>query len=114
MRKFIQHRDRGNIAGVARGRLKGANAALTQNDVRVAVRHNVFGGHEQLFDGGTEAAFEHNRLARLAKGFEQGKVLHVASADLKNVGVFSHHVHVAVAHHLGDDAKAGFLLGLPQ
>ena len=67
--------------------------------------------HEQFLDGGAEAAFEQNGTAAFAKRFEQREVLHVARADLHDVGIVGHQFDVAIAHHFGDDGEAGGLLG---
>ena len=82
--------------------------------LRIAVRHQVFGGHEQLFDGRAEPAFQQHRPAAAAQRFEQREVLHVARAHLHDVGVVGHHLDITVAHHFGDDLQAGGLLGLLQ
>ena len=69
--------------------------------------HDVFGRHEQFLDGGAEAALQHDGAAAAAQHFEQREVLHVARADLQDVGVFGDQVDVAVAHDLGDDSETG-------
>jgi hypothetical protein len=48
VRKLVEGRDGGDVAGVAGGRFKGADSALAQDDVGIAVRHDVFSGHQQL------------------------------------------------------------------
>ena len=40
--------------------------------------------------------------------------MHIARADLENVCVLSHQFHVAIAHHLRDDAEAGGLFRFGQ
>ena len=45
MRLALEHRNRRDVERVARRRLVGANAALAQHDVVIAVRHDVLGGH---------------------------------------------------------------------
>src|ERR1022692_2360972 len=74
VRKLVQHRHGGDIAGIAGGGLEGPYAALAQNHVRVAVGHNVLGGHEQFLDGGTHAAFEQHRTAAAAQRIQQRKI----------------------------------------
>src|SRR5579871_57119 len=63
MCEFVQNGDRSDVAGVAGGGLKGADAALAEDHVRVAMRHDILRGHEQFLDGGTHAAFEQHRPA---------------------------------------------------
>jgi hypothetical protein len=42
----FQHRHGHDVAGVARGGFKGADAALAQHDVGIAVGHDVLGRHQ--------------------------------------------------------------------
>ena len=99
--------NRGDVAGVARGGFEGADAALAENHVGIAVRDDVFGGHEQFFDGGAEAALQQHGPAAFAERFQEHEVLHVARADLHDVGVLRDEIDVAIAHDFGDDAEAG-------
>ena len=46
------------VEGVAGTRLERADAALAQDDVFVALAHDVLGRHQQLVDGTRHAAFE--------------------------------------------------------
>ena len=46
-----------------------------------------------------------------ADGFEQAVVLHVAGADLENVGVFADDVDVFGRDDFGDNREAGFVAG---
>src|SRR4029077_4170320 len=85
--ELVEDRDGGNVTGVAGGGFKSADAALAEQYIRIAVRDQVFGGHEQLLDGRAEAALEQHRAAAAAERLEQGEVLHVARADLHDVGV---------------------------
>ena len=55
-----------------------------------------------------------HRLLHLAHGLKQTVVLHVARADLQNVGVLGHHGHRLDRHHLGDDGQPGLLTGFGQ
>ena len=114
VRQLVQHRYRRDVAGVARGGFEGADAALAQNHVGVAVRHDVLRRHQQFLDRGAHAALQQHRPAAAAQRFQQREILHIARADLHEVGVLGHQLHVAIAHHFGDDAETGALLGLAQ
>ena len=46
--------------------------------------------------------------------FRQREVLHVARADLHDVGVFGHQIDIAIAHDFGDDGKPGGFARLRQ
>jgi len=50
MRHLLDHGHRIDIGGIACVLLKRADAALAQDDTRIAIRQDVFGGHEQFFD----------------------------------------------------------------
>src|SRR5882724_7716899 len=78
MREFVERGNGRDVAGVARDGLEGANAALAENYVWIAVGHDVFGGHEELFYGAAEAAFEQHRASALPQRLQQHEVLHVA------------------------------------
>ena len=54
------------------------------------------------------------RLARPGDAFEQGEVLHVACADLDDVGGLLDGVGIVRVHQLGHDADARFLSRLLQ
>ena len=75
---------------------------------------NVFGGHQQVFDGGGHAPFEQHRLVGLADRVQQVIILHVARANLQHVGVNGHQGHLAGGHDFGDNRQAGRLAGFGQ
>src|SRR3989304_1738175 len=102
------------LAGEGGVRVVGADAALAEDDVAVAVGEDVLGGEEPLLDGGPHAALEEHRLVRLADLVQEGEVLHVAAAYLEDIGEAGDEVHVAGVHDLGDDGEAGLGAGLGQ
>jgi hypothetical protein len=61
-----------------------------------------------------EAALQHDRLLGRAEPLQQGVVLHVARADLQDVGILGHHGQRVGGHHLGDDLESGLLAGQRQ
>ena len=85
MAQPLDHRDGVNVEGEAGRRLVGADAALAQDDVAVAMGEDVLGGQQPLLDGRPHAALQEHRLLRLAHLVQEGEVLHVAAADLKDV-----------------------------
>ena len=50
-----------------------------------------------------------NRIGRpdFAERFQQREVLHVARADLQDVGILGHELDVTIRHDFGDDRQAG-------
>ena len=50
-----------------------------------------------------------HRTVRFAQRFQQREVLHVARADLQNIGILRHQLDVAIAHHFGDDSEPRLL-----
>ena len=115
MGHLFQHRHGGNIQRVAHARLKGADAALTQHDIGVALGHDVLSTHDQLLQGGGKAALEQHRYIQLADRLEQLKVLHVARADLDHIDLgVQKQRDMLVVHQLGHDGLAGDCAGLLQ
>ena len=94
------------VAGVIRKR---PHATFTQNDVVVTFAHDVLGRHQELFQRGRHPAFEQHRLARLASAFQQREVLHVAGANLDDVGVLVHQRQGFVVHGFRYDEQAEVL-----
>ena len=86
--------------------LKGADAALAEDNVLVALGHDVLGAHHKLFQRVGQAAFEQHGLFLAAHGLEQLKVLHVAGTHLDEVHVLEQGQVLGV-HDLGDDGGAG-------
>ena len=64
--------DDGQREGVAGVGFEGADAALAEDDVGVSAGHDVFGGEEEFFEGGGEAALEEDGFVCLADGHEGG------------------------------------------
>ena len=67
MAQFVEHGDRCKIQRVAGVIIKGADAPLTENDLLVAVCHDVFGAHQQLLQGVGKAALEQDGLTELSQ-----------------------------------------------
>src|SRR6266446_6864013 len=59
-----------------------------RNMQNFSLRHDVFGGHEKFVERGGHAALEEDGFFGAAGALEQGEILHVAGADLNDVGVF--------------------------
>ena len=62
-RELLHDRHRRDVEREARRRLERADAALAQDDVRVAVHRDVLARREPLLDRGGHAALEQHRLA---------------------------------------------------
>src|SRR3990172_32752 len=114
MAQPLDHRYCVHVEGEAGGRLVGADAALAEDDVGVAVGEDVRGGEQPLLDRRPHAALEEHGLVRLADLVQEGEVLHVAAANLEDVGVAGDEVDVAGVHHLGDDGQAGLGAGFGE
>ncbi len=105
----LRQGDGAYIHGEAGIGLEGADAPLAQHDLLVAPVQNVLSSQQPLLKRRPHAPLEHHRLAAAAHLVQKGVVLHVAAADLKDIGVAGHHLHVAHVHHLGDDGQARLL-----
>src|SRR6266403_1570506 len=85
---------------------EGAHSALAENYVVVALAHDVLGGHEKFFERCRDAALQEDGLAGASGALEQREVLHVASADLDDVGVLVDEVERFVIDGFGDDEQS--------
>ena len=103
----MEERHRGEVEGVAGVRLERPDAPLAEDDVGVARRDDVLGGHEELLDRRPEAALEHDRPGDPAGRVEERVVLHVPGADLEDVDVLGDDVDLVRLHDLGDRRQAG-------
>ena len=110
VRQLMEHRHGGKIERVSRIIVKRADAALAEDDLLVAARHDVLGAHQQLLERSGETALEQNGLAEPSELLEQVEVLHIARADLNDVHI-REKVERGGAHDLGNDRKPGFLPG---
>ena len=113
VRKLVQHAYRAEVERVARRSLEGAYAALAEDYVLVAVRHDILRAHEQLFYRVREAALDEYRLARLAELLQQFEVLHIARADLNHVHVLEERQMVRV-HDFRDYRQPRLFFGFEQ
>ena len=107
---FVEHDHPRKVEGVAHTGLEGADAALAEDDVLVALGHDVLGTHHELFQRVGEAALEQDGLLLAADGLEQLEVLHVAGTDLDEVHVLKQGQVLGV-HDFGDDGGAGGAAG---
>ena len=107
---LMKHDHAGEVEGVAHTGLKGADAALAENDVLVALGHDVLGAHDELLEGVGETALEQDRFFLTAYSLEQFEVLHIAGAHLDEVYVLEERQMFGV-HDLGDDGRAGGTAG---
>ena len=110
MRDLLEQRDRGYIKGVAHRGFKGADAALAEDDVGVAVVEDELRGAEKIGDGGHHSALQQDWPPAAGRCFQQREVLHVAGADLQDVGVLGHQRDIGLAHHFRHNGQAGLCL----
>ena len=64
------------------------------------------GGEQPLVDRRGDPALEQNGQLRLSRAPEQGKILHVARADLDHIGIFFHEIDTSFVERLGDNLQA--------
>ena len=106
----MEHGDRRQIQGIAGVIVKGADAPLAEDDLFIAVGHDVLGTHQQFLQGVGKATLEEDGLAELAQLPQKVEILHIPCAYLQYIHVIKegqvHHTH-----DLGDDGQAGLLPG---
>jgi len=93
---------------------EGAHAALAENHVVVAFGEDVFGGHEEFVERGGHAALQEDGFFGVAGALEEREILHVARADLDDVGVLLDEVEAFVIDGFGDDAEAEVFSGFGE
>src|ERR1051326_2844691 len=106
MRDASDRRNRREIERVARVLRKRANAALAEHDLVVSFGHHVLGGEQPLVERRREPAFQQDGDARFAGASQQGKVLHVARADLDDVAVAFDEIDARFVECFSDDLQA--------
>ena len=99
------------VEGIAGRIFKCANSALAKDDLAVALGKGILGRHEQVFHGRAHAALQENRDPGAAALLEQVEVLHVAGADLEDIGISLDVRHLPRVHDLGDDRHAEAVAG---
>src|SRR5258706_12863570 len=89
--------------------IEAAYAALAKDDVWIACCNNVFGCQEPLVNRGRKSALQHYRtVLPMASGGEQkGEILHIAAADLQNIGVLCYRVNHLGLHHFRNHRQPG-------
>ena len=109
MTAFLDGRNDGEIKRVAGEIGEGAYAAFAEHHVVVALGEDVLGGHEKFVEGGGHAALQKYRKLGAAGTLEEREILHVARADLDDVGILFDEVEGFVVDSFGDDAEAELL-----
>src|SRR5215211_3060279 len=112
--QLAKHRHRHQVEREALTRLVGADAALAEHHVLVALLEDVLRGHQELLERRRVPALQEHRDARAAHLGEQRVVLHIARAELHHVGHREHWLQVAHVHQLGHYRQAGLGLRLRQ
>ena len=110
VRQLAQHGDRRKIERIAGVGLKGAHAALAENDILVAAGHDVLRAHQPFLVGRGHTALDHHGLFLTAHSLQKVEVLHIARADLNDVHILEER-KLAEVHQLGDDGQPRLLLG---
>src|SRR5579883_768724 len=91
---------------------KSTHAALAQNDLIVALAHDVLSCHEELFKRGRDAALQQDRPSLASCSLQQREVLHVARADLDHIGVLIDQFQSFVVDGFGNDPQAELVANL--
>ncbi len=98
----LDERHRRKVQGIAAVVGQSANAPLAQDDVGIVLRQNVLRRKKHLVERGRMTAFEEHRFAGPSSFLQKRVVLHVAGADLDDVGVCGHKVKSLGIYRLGD------------
>src|SRR4029077_4954867 len=104
--KGLDRRHNAEIERVASVIREGAHSALAEDDVVDALAHDVPGGNKKFFERRRDAALQQDRFAGASGALEQREILHVASADLDDVGILVDQVERFVIDGFGDDEQS--------
>src|SRR5580692_74676 len=107
--KPLHRRNHTQIERVAGVVGESAYPALAQNHVVVAFAHHILGRHQKFFQRRRHATLHHDRPLRSARTPEQRVVLHIARANLNDVGVLLHQVERFMVNGLGNCPQAKIL-----
>ena len=108
MREFVDHRNRGDVHGVARGRLVGADAAFAEDHVVVAAGQDVLAESSSSSMVAAMPRLNSIGLRDIAQLAQQIEVLHIARADLEEIDVGQHRLDLRNLHDLADPEQAMF------
>ena len=86
VRELLDWRDDRQVQRVAAVVGEGPHAAFAEDHLIVAAGEDVLGRHQPFFEGGRHASLEQHRLPRPGDPPQQAVILHVASANLDDVG----------------------------
>ena len=101
-----QNGDCTEIEKVARRIIEATNASFTEDHALGSMSEEVLAGQEPLFDGRGHSTLQKNGFARFPNCFEQREILHVARADLHEVGIFGDRRNVPFSQRFGDDEQS--------
>ena len=105
MREMLDRRNRTDVECVARVRLVGADAALAEDDIGVPLIHDVLCRIQPLVNRRRKPSLEHDGLARTPDRTQEAKVLHIACANLENVGIGGDRIHGLDHRDLGHNGE---------
>ena len=103
----------GNIQGIAGAGLEGTNAPLAEDNVFVALAHNIFRAHQKLLQCVGKTPLEQDRLFGLAQLLQKVKILHISGAHLNNVYIVEK-LQSADVHDFCNNGKTCDLFGFQK
>ena len=80
-----------------------ANTSLAQDNVVIALRHDVLGREQPFLEGSRHPSLQQHRQLRPARPLQKRKVLHVASANLNDIAVLLDQIDIRLVDRFGDD-----------
>lgn len=77
--------DGGKVKRISCRLFEGADASFAEDDIVVALAHDVFGAHQPFLNRGGHASLQEDRHIQTADGFQKVEVLHVSRTNLDEV-----------------------------
>src|SRR5216683_2533886 len=110
----FHRRHDGQIQRVARVIGESADAAFAQHHAVISLGEYILRGHQEFIERGRHPPLQQYRLFGPSGALQQGKILHIARANLDHVRVFLDQIQALVVDGLGDNPKSEFLAHLRQ
>ena len=102
------------VKGISGIGLIGTDTTLAENNLAVALAHDVLRCIQPLIKGSGQAPLQHNRLVNAANFLQKAEVLHVAGTNLQHVCILGNYRHCLHLGNLGNNLQAGCFTGSCQ
>ena len=114
MAELLHSRNRAEVQRITRVCFEGTDTTLAEDNIFIALTHNVFCRHQPLLNRRSQTTLQQNRLIGFAQFLEQLKVLHIARADLNQVNILNKALYHVRRHDFRNNRQTGLCLSCLQ